>query len=110
MDCTYTVSTSLQKLLSHSGWGYELVSGEHLLQPLGLMFCCRLTDHLNLCVSPGAIFEDAEVFWSGHFEGTYEFEVCGVHMGPTLGFPYNAEDIHISLGFHKNCHSRRFNG
>ena len=82
------------------GLGYELIAGEHLHQTVGPMFCYRPTDPLNLCVSPGALFEEDNVALSAHVETTYEFELHGVHMGPTLGFAYNAENTHISLGLH----------
>ena len=82
------------------GLGYEFIAGEHLHQTVGPMFCYRHTDPLNLCVSPGVIFEDDNVALSVHVETTYEFELHDLHLGPTLGFAYNAEDIHISLGLH----------
>ena len=82
------------------GLGYEFIAGEHLHQTIGPMFCYRPTDPLNLCVSPGAMFEEDDVALSVHVEATYEFELHGVHLGPTLGFGYNAEDMHISLGLH----------
>jgi hypothetical protein len=82
------------------GLGYELIAGEHLHQTVGPMFSYRPTDPLNLCVSPGLIFEDDNVALSVHVETTYEFELHGVYLGPTLGSAYNAEDIHISLGLH----------
>lgn len=82
------------------GLGYELVAGEHVHHSLGPMLCIRPTDPLNLCVAPGVTFEDTEVAFGAHVEVTYEFEVHGVHFGPTTGFAYNAEDMHISLGLH----------
>ena len=82
------------------GLGYEFIAGEHLHQTIGPMFCYRLTDLLNLCASPGAIFEEDNVALSVHVEATCEFELHGVHLGPTFGFAYNAEDMHISLGLH----------
>jgi len=82
------------------GLGYEFIAGEHLHQTIGPIFCYRPTDPLNLCVSSGAIFEGDNVALSVHVETTYEFELYGVHLGPTLGFAYNAEDMHISLGLH----------
>ena len=82
------------------GLGYEFIAGEHVHQTIGPMFCYRPTDPLNLCASPGAIFEEDNVALSVHVETTYEFELKGVHWGPTLGFAYNAEATHISLGIH----------
>jgi hypothetical protein len=61
------------------------------------MFCYQPTDPLNLCVSLGTIFEDDNVTLSVHMETAYEFELYGVHLEPTLGYAYNAEDMHISL-------------
>ena len=82
------------------GLGYELIAGEHLHQSIGPMFCYRVNNPLNLCVSPGAIIEDDTVAFSMHAETTYELELHGVHWGPTVGFAYNAEDTHISMGLH----------
>ena len=82
------------------GLGYEFIAGERLHQTIGPMFCYRPTDPLNLCVSPGVIFEEGNVALSVHVETTYEFELYGLHVGPTLGFAYHAEETHISLGLH----------
>ena len=82
------------------GLGYELIAGEHLHQTVGPMFCYRPTDPLNLCLSPGVIIEGTEIAWSAHFEATYEMELYGVHIGPTLGFAITAEGTHISPGLH----------
>jgi hypothetical protein len=82
------------------GLGYEMVAGEHLHQTIGPMFCYRPTDPLNLCVAPGVTFEEHEVMFTGHLEVTYEFETHGLHLGPTAGFAYNEEDMHLSLGLH----------
>ena len=82
------------------GLGYELIAGEHLHQTIGPMFCYRPTDPLNLCLAPGGTFEEDNIALSVHAETTYEFELHGVHFGPTLGFAYNSEDTHLSLGLH----------
>jgi hypothetical protein len=84
------------------GLGYEMIAGEHLHQTLGLVMCYRPTDPLNLCVSPGVTFEaeHGEISFSAHAEATYEFHLGGLHLGPTLGFAYNPEDLHVSLGLH----------
>ena len=82
------------------GLGYELVAGEHLHQTVGLVMCYRPMDPLNLCVNPGATFEESEVDFAAHVEATYEFEFHGVHVGPTVGFVYTPEDMHLSFGLH----------
>ena len=82
------------------GLGYEVIAAEHLHQTIGPMFCYRPTDPLNLCVSPGAIFVEDEVALAVHLEVTYEFNLHGVHLGPTMGLAYNPEEMHISLGLH----------
>ena len=82
------------------GLGYELITGEHLHQTIGPMLCYRPTDPLNLCVAPGLTFDEDEVMFTGHLEVTYEFEIHGLHLGPTAGFAYNEEDTHLSLGLH----------
>lgn len=82
------------------GLGYEAIVGEHLHHTTGVMVCYRPTDPLNICISPGAIFNDGTVAFSVHVETTYEFELHGMHVGPTLGYAYNAQAMHISFGLH----------
>jgi len=82
------------------GLGYELVVGEHQHHTLGCMFCYRPMGPLNLCVAPGITFEGTEVLFGAHVEATYEFDLLGFHVGPTVGFAYNSDDMHLSLGLH----------
>jgi hypothetical protein len=82
------------------GLGYELVVGEHLHQTVAPMFCYRPTDPLNLCVAPGLTFEDSEASFATHVEATYELGLHGVHLGPTVGFAYDPEGVHLGLGLH----------
>ena len=74
--------------------------GAHLHYTLSLMLCYRPIDPLSICAAPGVTFEDEEVLPSVHLELTYEFDLRGFHLGPTIGFAYNPEDMHISLGLH----------
>ncbi len=55
---------------------------------------------MNICMAPGVTFEETEAAFAGHIEATYEFELHGIHLGPTVGFAYNPEDMHLSLGIH----------
>ena len=82
------------------GLGYELVAGEHIHHTVGPVLCYRPTDPLNLCVAPGATFGEDEIFFTAHTEITYEFNIYGLHLGPTMGFAYSEEDMHLSLGLH----------
>jgi hypothetical protein len=82
------------------GLGYELIVGDYLHHSVGPIFCYRPSDPFNLCVAPGATFDEHEVHFGTHVEVTYEVNLHGLHLGPTLGFAYSPEDTHISLGLH----------
>ena len=82
------------------GLGYELVVGEHLHHTVGCVLCYRPIDPLSLCVAPGVTFEDADIAFAVHVEATYEFDLFGFHVGPTMAFAYTPEDMHLSHGLH----------
>ena len=82
------------------GLGYELTVGHHTHHTIGPMFCYRPTDPLNFCVSPGVLMDEHDVAFAAHIEATYEFNLHGVHVGPTVGFAYTPEEMHISVGVH----------
>ena len=84
------------------GLGYEQIFDEHAHKTLGVVFNYRPTDAVSLNLSPGATFEsfDEDPLFAIHIEGSYEFELGNIHLGPVLEFAYDAEDYHISLGLH----------
>jgi hypothetical protein len=86
-----------------AGLGYEQIFADHSHLTLGVIGSYRPTDHLYLQLSPGIAFigtEDPMVRFALHLETTYEFEFNHIHLGPALGFAYNSEDYHVSLGLH----------
>ena len=76
---------------------------EHKHNVFGLVGLYRPKDRIIFSFSPCVTFEDdesSELNLSLHFETVYEFVLNRFHIGPTLGFAYDSEDYHISLGIH----------
>jgi len=85
------------------GLGYERIFDEHKHNSLGLIGSYQPLDGLSINLSPGITFEDEDsshINFGLHVETTYEFEINNFHIGPVLGFAYDPEDYHISLGLH----------
>ena len=85
------------------GVGYERLFNEHKHNTFGIVGSYRPIDRLSFSFSPGITFEDeepSELNLALHFEAVYEFEFHHFHIGPTLGFAYDPEDYHVSLGLH----------
>ena len=85
------------------GLGYERLFNEHDHNTFGIIGMYRPFHGLSFSFSPGLTFEDedsSELNLALHFETVYEFEFHHFHIGPTLGFAYDPEDYHISLGIH----------
>ncbi len=84
------------------GLGYERIFDEHGHNTIGIVAAYRPIENLNLQLSPGLAFEDneSEVGFALHFETSYEFEINNFHIGPSVEFAYDPEDIHISIGIH----------
>ena len=85
------------------GLGYEQIFDEHQHRIIGVIGSYRPVDKLSINVSPGVTFEGEDTFnmnFVMHLEITYELELHDFHLGPVLGFSYDPEDYHISLGVH----------
>ena len=86
-----------------AGFGYEQIFADHSHLTLGVIGSYRPVEHLYFQLSPGIAFIDTEnpaVRFALHLETTYEFELNHIHLGPALGFAYNSEEYHVSLGLH----------
>lgn len=85
------------------GLGYERIFDDHGHNTFGILAAYRPIDPLVLEFSPGLTIEDAfpgHLHFGFHIEVAYEFEVGGLHIGPTVGFAHDPEDHHIGLGVH----------
>ena len=85
------------------GVGYERIFDEHKHTTIGLTFCYRPIDKLNLSISPGLASENNafnQSVFAMHFETSYEFEIHEFHLGPVFELAADKEDLHISLGLH----------
>lgn len=85
------------------GMGYERIFDEHKHNTIGIIGSFRPIDQVTINLSPGITFEDeesSEINFAMHLEGSYDFEFHNFHIGPVLGFAYDPEDFHISLGLH----------
>jgi hypothetical protein len=86
-----------------AGLGYEQIFDEHGHKTLGIIGSYRPASHLYFQLSPGITFlgPDASTrLFALHLETTYEIELGHWHLGPALGFAYNREGYHVSLGLH----------
>ena len=88
------------------GLGYERIFDEHKHHTVGVVGSYRPIDNLTLNLAPGVTFEggsdeeEIELNPAVHIEGTYEFLIGDMHIGPVFEVAYDPEDIHISLGIH----------
>ena len=88
------------------GFGYERIFDEHEHHTIGIVGSYRPFDNLTLNLAPGVAFEggndeeETELKPAVHIEGTYEFLIGDIHIGPVFEIAYDPEDIHISLGIH----------
>jgi len=86
-----------------AGFGYEQIFADHSHKTLGVIGSYRPIEHLYFQLSPGIAFigtEDPIARFALHLETTYELELNHLHLGPALGFAYNSEDLHVSIGLH----------
>lgn len=86
------------------GLGYEMVFADIKHFGLGLLLAYRPVERLELAVSPGILFENAETgknLFALHLEAIYSWEIGDVgHIGPVLGYGIAGEDQHLMLGVH----------
>lgn len=85
------------------GLGFERIFDEHGHNTIGLVGSYRATDHLVFNLTPGVSFEDREadhLKFAMHIEGTYEFVIKNIHIGPLIEFAFDTDDYHLSLGLH----------
>ena len=86
-----------------AGVGYERIFDEHGHNTVGVLGNFMPFDGFNITLMPGIGFEDHErsdVYFALHLEMLYEFGIGDFHIGPTVGFGYEPEDIHLGAGIH----------
>jgi len=85
------------------GLGYERIFDEHGHNLAGIQIIYSPLDGLNLNLAPGIVFEDEhpdEIKPAVHLELSYEWPFHDVHIGPAVGFSWDPEDVHFSIGLH----------
>ena len=85
------------------GAGYERIFDEHGHNSFGPLVSFMPVEGFSISFLPGIGFEDdeaSEIYPVLHLELLYEFELGDFHLGPTVGFGYEPEDVHIGAGIH----------
>ncbi|MBL1281005.1 MAG: hypothetical protein COA33_012065 [Fluviicola sp.] len=94
------------RTIAHTKFGlgasFERIAFDPKHSTFGLVLAYKLFNGLNLSVSPGITFEDANpgTFFSLHLEAAYEFEIGNFHIGPAAEYAYDPNDNHLSIGVH----------
>jgi hypothetical protein len=86
------------------GLGYETVADEHWHNSLNLLANYRPVSFLSILAGPGLSLKkhegDFEALPAFHTEAVFEFNLKGLHAGPLLGYGFDKEESHFSIGFH----------
>lgn len=86
------------------GLGFESILDDHTHNTISALINYELIPRLSIVGGPGITFakEDGEshTAMSGHAEMIYEFTVGEFHLGPMIGFGFDKEESHASLGVH----------
>jgi len=86
------------------GLGFESIIDDHKHNTFLALVNYEIQPRLSINAGPGITFaeEDGEshTAMSGHVELIYEFTVGEFHLGPMLGFGFDNEESHASLGIH----------
>lgn len=98
----------LRRLNSESKWslgiGYEGIKGDEWHNGVNLLVNYRPANFLSFNVGPGVVFEkeenETEFLPAIHAESVFEFNISEIHLGPMLGFGFNKEHTHFSVGIH----------
>ncbi|KOH44748.1 hypothetical protein [Sunxiuqinia dokdonensis] len=98
----------LYRLTQHSpvsiGLGFESILDEHTHNTVSALLNYEILPRLSIVGGPGITLADEDgeshTSMSGHVEMIYEFTVGSFHLGPMLGFGFDKEESHASLGIH----------
>ena len=98
----------IRQLGHHYRWGlgvgYEAIADEHWHNGLNLMANYRPASFLSLLAGPGLSLKkhhgDTEILPAFHTEAVFEFNLRGIHVGPLIGYGFDKEESHISVGLH----------
>jgi hypothetical protein len=86
------------------GLGYETIFDEHQHNGVNLLVNYHPLKHLSVNAVPGIIFTEhdgeKERKPAFHTEAVYEFNVGKLHLGPMVGFGFDEEHSHFSVGVH----------
>jgi hypothetical protein len=86
------------------GLGYEALFDEHRHNGINLLINYHPLKHLSVNVGPGILFTEhdgeTERKAAFHTEAVYEFNVGKFHLGPMVGFGFDKEETHFSVGVH----------
>lgn len=86
------------------GLGYETIFDEHKHNGLNLLVNYHPFKHLSVNIGPGILFtehdRETERKPAFHTEAVYEFNVGKFHLGPMVGFGFDEEHSHFSVGVH----------
>lgn len=83
-----------------TGIGYEAIIDEHSHNGVTLLLNYRPIDLISLIAGPGLVFTNSETKATFHSEVVFEFDVCGMHAGPMIGFGIDPEETHFAAGIH----------
>lgn len=86
------------------GLGFETLKKENLHNSVNFLANYHPFQFLSLNAGPGLVFEKhdnkTEISPAFHTEAVLEFDLNEIHIGPMVGFGFDKEDTHFSLGIH----------
>lgn len=85
------------------GVGLERLFDQHAHNTLGFVAQYRIWDTWGIAIGPGLTFTDEDptaLEPSLHIETMYEFVLADFHVGPSVEFAADPEEIHLTLGLH----------
>lgn len=86
------------------GVGFETLIKDNLHNSVNFLVNYHLFHFVSLNAGPGLVFEKlndkTEIAPAFHTEAVFEFDLNEIHIGPMVGFGFDKEDSHISLGIH----------
>lgn len=106
-EVAYGFHLHLIRHIEHSKFGfgidYERIFDEHKHNTVGFVGSYNPLESLHISLSPGITFEDkelSELKFAFHTEASYGFNLRNFHVGPVIGYAFDPEDNHFSLGLH----------
>jgi hypothetical protein len=96
----YSRSFSENSLFALTG-GFEMITGDHQHNTLGIGISYKFWKEFSFDVSPGISFAPEEDPEAGlHFELSYGFEWGKLHLGPMVEYGLGADHSHTAFGIH----------